>query len=262
VSDESILRFEVNDGLAHIELDRPPGNPITVELARELRSLAIRCDEDPRVRAVLLSSTAATFCVGGDVKDFARQGEHLPVHLKELTTDLHAAISRFARMDAPVVAAVNGHAAGAGMSLACSADLVVAAETAVFTLGYTRIGLTLDGSSSYFLPRLIGLRRTMELALTNRKLSAREACEWGLVTEVVPDAELLPRATALASALAAGPTRSFGGVKRLCQASFAETLESQMEQETRVIAAAARTADGAEGIAAFVAKRPAAFAGR
>jgi 2-(1,2-epoxy-1,2-dihydrophenyl)acetyl-CoA isomerase len=217
--------------------------------------------EGTAVRAVVISSSKPNFSVGGDLKEFATLGDALPAHLKELTTDLHAAVSRFARMDAPVITAVRGHAAGAGMSLAISADIVIAADTAVFTLAYTRIAFTPDGSSTFFLPRLIGLRRTMELALTNRPLSAIEAHNWGLVTELVPDSAVNERAVELAATLANGPTRSFGGVKRLCLASFAENLESQMELETRTIADAARGADAREGLAAFVAKRPARFIG-
>lgn len=257
MSTDPTVRLEVRDAVAHIELTAS----VTRHSAAELRSIAIRCDEDPTIRAVLIASSRPNFSVGGDLKEFSKLGDGLPAHLKELTTDLHAAVSRFARMNAPVITAVRGQAAGVGMSLAVSADIVVAADTAVFTLAYSRIAFTPDGSSTYFLPRLIGLRRTMELALTNRALSATEARDWGLVTEVVPDAELQARAESLATMLASGPTRSFGGIKRLCHASFTENLESQMELETRTIADAARTADAREGLDAFVAKRPARFVG-
>jgi 2-(1,2-epoxy-1,2-dihydrophenyl)acetyl-CoA isomerase len=179
-----------------------------------------------------------------------------------MTMYLHAAISRFARMRAPLVAAVNGTAAGAGFSLVCAADLVVAAESARFTMAYTRAGLTPDGSSTYFLPRLVGTRRALELMLTNRTLSAAEALEWGLVNRVVPDAELEEQATSLARSLAAGPTAAFGSVKRLVENSTRDSLESQMEHEARAIADAARSPDAREGIDAFFAKRAAKFSGR
>lgn len=256
------LRFEVSGEVARLTINRPPANALDGVLARELRYAALRCDEDPGIRAVLLSGAGSTFCSGGDVKFFAESAEGLPSLLKELTTDFHAAVSRFTRMDAPVVAAVHGHAAGAGMSLVCAADLVIAADTALFTLAYGRIGLTPDGSSTYFLPRLIGLRRTMELALTNRTLSATEALDWGIVTRVVPEAELLETAGALAASLASGPTLAIGGAKRLYHAAWNDTLESQMELEARTIADMARTADGKEGVAAFVAKRRPKFLGR
>ena len=130
------------------------------------------------------------FCAGGDLKSFADQGNGLPGHVKEVTAYLHAAISRFVWMDAPVVAAVNGPAGGAGLSLVCATDLAIAAESAKFVMAYTRAGLAPDGSSTYFLSKLIGMRRAKELALTNRTLSAAEALEWGLINRVVPDAEL------------------------------------------------------------------------
>ncbi|HYD47865.1 MAG TPA: enoyl-CoA hydratase-related protein, partial [Terriglobales bacterium] len=141
------------------------------------------------------------------------------------------------------------------MSLACAADLVVAAESAKFTMAYTRAGLVPDGSSSYFLSRIVGLRRALELTLTNRVLSAAEALALGIVTRVAPDAELRPQAEALASELAEGATHSLGLAKRLLHQGWNNTLESQMELESRAIADAARTPNAREGILAFVEKR-------
>jgi 2-(1,2-epoxy-1,2-dihydrophenyl)acetyl-CoA isomerase len=257
------LRFEVADGVAAITLDRPDAaNAIDLALGRELMQVAIRCDEDPGVRAVLLTGTGRMFCAGGDLKAFASYGERLPAALKELTTYLHAATSRFARMAAPLVVAVNGAAAGAGMSLAVSGDLVLMAESAKLAMAYTAAGLSPDGSSTFFLPRLVGLRRAQELMFTNRRLSAAEALDWGLVNQVVPDADLARVASELAAQLADGATRAFGTVKSLLASSFQESLETQMELEARGIAAMAGTADGREGIEAFVAKRAAKFTGR
>jgi 2-(1,2-epoxy-1,2-dihydrophenyl)acetyl-CoA isomerase len=182
-------------------------------------------------------------------------------HLKEVTTYLHAAVSRFTRMDAPVIAAVNGTAAGAGMSMVCCCDIVLAAESAKFTMAYTRVGLTPDGSSTYFLPRIVGLKRALELTLTNRMLSAQEACEWGIVNKVVPDAQLQAEAETLAAQLAAGATGALGSAKRLLHSGWTETLETQMELETQSIAVRAHTTDGREGIAAFLEKRTAKFTG-
>jgi 2-(1,2-epoxy-1,2-dihydrophenyl)acetyl-CoA isomerase len=258
VQDPTIL-FEVQGGVARIVLNRPKAaNSINLDLARELVRAATRCDEDPAVRAVAITGTGNTFCVGGDLKSFAAQGERLPHHLREVTTHLHAAVSRLARMDAPVIAAVNGTAA-AGMSLACACDLVLAAESARFTMAYTRVGLTPDGSSSYFLPRLVGLRRAMELTLTNRVLSAREALDWGIVSQVIADGELEAQVDALASDLASGATEAFGASKRLLHGGWSETLETQLEQEGRTISNASRTTDGREGIAAFLEKRAPRF---
>jgi 2-(1,2-epoxy-1,2-dihydrophenyl)acetyl-CoA isomerase len=257
------IRFAADDGVARITLARPDhANALDLTMMRELMEAAIACDEDPSVRAVLIDSEGRLFCAGGDLAEFARAGDALPKLLKEATVYLHAAISRLARMRAPVVAAVHGHAAGAGFSLAMSCDLVLAASSAKFTMAYTRAGLVPDGASTYFLPRVIGRRRTLELMITNRTLSAAEAMEWGLINRVVDDDKLADEARTLAREIAAGPTGSFGSVKRIVLRSESETLESQMEIEARAIADAARSADGQEGIRAFLAKKPPQFTGR
>lgn len=255
------LRYELEDGVARITLDRPPGNAIDLGLARELMRVATHCDEAPQVRAVLISSSGKMFCAGGDISEFSEAGEDLPLLLKELTTYLHTAVSRFARMRAPVVAAVNGSAAGGGLSLVLASDIVLAAESASFHYGYSSIGFSPDGSSTYFLPRVLGMRRALEFALTSRSLSAEEAFQWGLVTGVVPDPELDGAASTLATELAAGPTESFGASKRLFHAAWTASLETQMELETRTLAETTRTSDAREGISAFLEKRSAEFSG-
>src|SRR3954462_3018747 len=217
------LLYEVKDHVARITLNRPDAaNALDMEMARDLMHVSISASEDPTVRAVILTGAGKMFSGGGDLKSFAAQGDALPGHLKEVALYLHAAISRFVRMDAPVIAAVNGTAGGGGMSLCLFADVVLAAESAKFTLAYTRAGLSPDGGSTYFLPRLIGLRRALELALTNRVLTAKEAQDWGIVTRVVADAELQGEAQALASQLASGATRAIGAAKRLLHHSFGE----------------------------------------
>jgi 2-(1,2-epoxy-1,2-dihydrophenyl)acetyl-CoA isomerase len=223
--------------------------------------VSILCEESPDVRAVLLTGSGKMFCSGGDLRSFAEKGDALPAGLKVLTAYLHAASSRFARMNAPMVVAVNGAAAGAGFSLAVAGDLVVAGESAKFTLAYTAAGLSPDGSSTWTLPRLVGTRRAQELMLTNRRLSAAEALDWGLVTRVVPDEELSDASRALARELAQGPTRAYGVVKTLLLSSHAEGLETQMEHEARGIAAMGGTPDGREGIQAFLETRAPKFTG-
>jgi 2-(1,2-epoxy-1,2-dihydrophenyl)acetyl-CoA isomerase len=258
------LLFEVRDHVAYITLNRPEAaNAMNLELAQELEQVALECEENVNVRTVLLTGAGKMFCGGGDVKAFAgREPTHLPAYLKRVTLYLHQAIHRFARMRAPLVMAVNGSAGGGGMSLACAGDIVLAGESARFTMAYTRIGLTPDGSSTYYLPRIIGLRRTMELALTNRTLSAHEAEAIGLVTRVVPDDQLIAQAETLGNELAQGPTRAYGGVKRLLYSSLNTPLHEQMELESEWIAEMARTWDAQEGIAAFVAKRAPKFNGQ
>jgi 2-(1,2-epoxy-1,2-dihydrophenyl)acetyl-CoA isomerase len=194
------LDYSIRDGVASISLARPAAyNALNLEMTRELFLAAIRADEDTAVRAILVTGAGKAFCGGGDVKSFADAGAGAPAILKELTTYLHAAISRLCRARKPVITAVNGVAAGGGMSLALTGDLVLAAESARFTMAYAKIAAAPDGSSTYFLPRLIGMRRAFELYYTNRVLSAREAMEWGLVNRVHADEELAGAARALAA---------------------------------------------------------------
>lgn len=250
-------------GVAHITLHRPDAaNGIDLRMAEELLAAATGLADDPTVRAVLLTGSGARFCGGGDVKAFADLGAGLGHHIREITVPLHAAISQLVRLDAPVVCAVQGSAAGAGLGLVAAADLVLAGESAKFVMAYTGIGLTPDGASSYFLPRIVGTTRALELALTNRVLDAAEALEWGLVTRVVPDTELADEAASLAATLATGPTRAFGAVKRLIHGSLEHTLDQHLACESEEMARAGGTADAAEGVAAFVTKRRPEFRGR
>ena len=258
------LLYEFKGGVAHLTLNRPDAaNAINLEMARELEEASLKCEEDPAVRAVVLTGAGKMFCGGGDLKAFAAQPPaELPAFLKRTTFYLHEAIHRFARMRAPLVVAVNGNAGGGGMSLAMAGDIVLAVESARFTMGYTRVGLTPDGSSTYFLPRIIGLRKSMDLMLTNRMLTAREAEAMGLVTRVVPDASLKDESEKLVHELAAGPTNAYAGVKRLLYATATYQLAEQMELETEFIADMGRTADAQEGIGSFLAKRAPKFSGK
>jgi 2-(1,2-epoxy-1,2-dihydrophenyl)acetyl-CoA isomerase len=257
------LTVERANHVATLTLNRPEAyNSLNMVLGRELFSASLELDEDPDVRCIVITGAGRAFCAGGDVKDFVDNLGRIGAHIKELTTYLHGAVSRLCRSDKPVIVAVNGIAAGGGFSFALCGDLVVAAESAKFTMAYSKIAATPDGSSSYFLPRLIGLRRAMELYFTNRVLTAREALEWGLVTRVVPDAELKSTVTALAAELAQGPTKAFGAAKRLLHQSTWESLETQMELEAQAIAASGRTEDFRAGVTAFAQKATPTFQGR
>jgi 2-(1,2-epoxy-1,2-dihydrophenyl)acetyl-CoA isomerase len=259
----SSICLERDRGIATVTLDRPDhANALHLEMARELMQAAIEIDEDESVRAVLLTANGRMFCAGGDLAAMKEAGDGASAYLKEMAGYLHLAISRFARMRAPVIAAVNGTAAGAGFSMVCATDLAIAAESAKFTMAYTHAGLTPDGSSTWFLPRIVGQRRALELMLTNRVLNSADALEWGIVNQVVADEELMTTAERLAVHLVEGPTGAFGVVKQLVVNSAIDGLESQMELETRGIADAARTDDGREGIAAFLEKRNPKFTGR
>ena len=250
------LEWTRDGGVVTLRFNRPEAaNALDMTMGKELLDASIRCDESDDIGAVVLTGSGRMFCAGADIKAWPPAGAELAVEIKELTTYLHAAISRFTRMRAPLICAVNGAAAGAGMSLSLIGDLAYAAESAWFTMAYSRIGMTPDGSSTYFLPRIVGLRRARELSLTNRRLTAQEAAAWGLVNYVVPDADLLDEARKMAAQLAAGPTETIGAMKRLYHAGWTDTLESQMETETREIAASAKRPQAAEGIAAFLEKR-------
>jgi 2-(1,2-epoxy-1,2-dihydrophenyl)acetyl-CoA isomerase len=254
--------YAVDEGVCRITLRRPDrGNAMNPRLTKELFETVVSCEIDPSVRAVLIDAEGPMFCAGGDLGAFAHADVDLPRLLKRMTVDLPAAISRIARMEVPVIAAVQGAAAGGGFSLAAACDIVLAGHSAKFTLAYTRAGLAPDGSSTYFLPRLVGRRRALELMLLNPTLSATDALDAGLITQVVDDAELSDQACALARSLAQGPTGAFGAVKRLILASANETLESQMELEASAIIAAATSDEGREGISAFLEKRRPNFTG-
>lgn len=258
-----MVRYEVTDNIATITLNRPEVyNALDLSLGRGLFHATIEADEDRAVRCIVVTGAGKAFCAGGDVKVFNDNADRIGGVIKELTTYFHGAISRLARTPKPVIMAVNGVAAGGGMSLALAGDLAVAAESARFTMAYSKIAASPDGSSSYFLPRIIGLRRALELHYTNRSLSAREAMDWGLVTRVHPDTEFSSSVAALAAELAEGPTLAFGRAKLLFHQSTQESLETQMELESQAIAASGHTEDFRNGVAAFVRKESAVFRGR
>lgn len=257
------IAVSVEDGVAEVVLDRPDAhNTIDLCLAEELLAAAHDLHRRGDVRAVLLRGSGRWFCAGGDLRSFADVGDEVGHHLELLVTSLHGAILRLRGLDAPLVAAVQGSVAGAGFSLACGADLLVAGASTRFVMAYGAVGLTPDGAGSWFLPRLVGLGRALDLALTNRVLSAAEAEAWGIVTRVVPDDDVEAEGRALARSLAAGPTRSFGATRRLLHASLGRSLEEQVQEEQRELSAAADRADGREGIAAFLEKRAPVFEGR
>jgi 2-(1,2-epoxy-1,2-dihydrophenyl)acetyl-CoA isomerase len=257
------ITYEFADAVATITLNRPAAyNALDLTLGRELFAAALEADEDRAVRCVVVTGAGNAFCAGGDVKAFHESADRAGILIKQLTTYLHGAVSRLARSPKPVVMAVNGIAAGGGMSLALAGDLVVAAESAKFSMAYSKIAASPDGSSSYFLPRMIGLRRSLELHYTNRTLSAREAMDWGLVNRVHPDAEFRTATATFARELAQGPTAAFGRAKLLFHQSTQESLETQMELEAQAIAQSSATEDFRNGVAAFVQKKPARFAGR
>ena len=255
------VQVETRGAVALVTLNRPEsGNALNLQVAMDLLAAAMTCARNAAVRAVVLSGAGRHFCFGGDLRAF---GTHAPGddYVRELTTYLHAAISQFMRMDAPVIAAVNGTAAGAGVGLVAMADLALCAHSSKFNLAYTQAGLTPDAGTTFLLPRTLGLKRSMELLLLNRSLTSEEALEWGLVNEVVPDERLLSRALETAEKLAQGANGAFGATKRLIAHSIG-ALESQMVLESVTIARHAVGPEGREGVSAFLEKRKPRFPGR
>jgi 2-(1,2-epoxy-1,2-dihydrophenyl)acetyl-CoA isomerase len=258
------IRLTIDAGIGRLELHRPDAaNAINLAVATELQDAAHRLAAHPTLRVVVLTGAGARFCGGGDVPDFATKSPaELPAYLAEITAHLHPAIQTMVDLDAPVIAAVQGSAAGAGLGLVLASDLVIAARSTKFVMAYTAIGMSPDGSSSWFLPRIVGQRRAMELALTNRVLSAEEALDWGIVTTLVDDDALTAAADELATKLAAGPTAAFGRTARLIGNAWDATLNQHLAEERRELTASGAAHDGQEGVAAFAAKRPPTFEGR
>jgi 2-(1,2-epoxy-1,2-dihydrophenyl)acetyl-CoA isomerase len=254
------IQFDKKGAIARIGLNRPDAaNGIDSLLASELKQAAHLCDVDPQLKVVILSASGRFFCAGGDLKEMLSHGDEIGVAAQALADDFHAAISTLSRMQAVLIIAVNGVAAGGGFSLTLIGDLVIAAESASFTLAYTRAGLCPDGASSHFLPRLVGLRKAQELMLCNPTLDAREACELGLVTRVVADQDLIAETDQLADELASGARLSGAYARKLLVASPDNDLEAQMTLEGQLLAQCAASPDGREGIQAFVDKREPEF---
>ncbi|MDO8399106.1 MAG: enoyl-CoA hydratase/isomerase family protein [Bradyrhizobium sp.] len=209
-----------------------------------------------------MAANGPSFTVGGDLGLFAgTEREQLPNRLRRMIDSYHLAIERLTSIDAPVVAAVRGGAGGGGLGLLYAADIVVAADDARFALGYGALGLTADGGNTWFLPPMVGMRRAQELFLLNRRLTAQEALEFGLVSRLAASDAVENEAAALTAKLAAGPTRAYGAVRRMLRQSFETGLSNQLEAEKESIVVASRSDDAQEGIAAFVAKRRPQFRG-
>ena len=229
-------------------------NSIDPAWVTELGEAVERCRSG--VRVLLIGAEGPAFTVGGDLQHFSGRLADLDRALNEMIPPYHAALEQIAALEAPVVAAVRGAIAGGGLGLAWCSDIVIASEDAVFATGFAKLGLSGDGGSSWWLPRLVGLRRAQELLLRNRVLRAEVALEWGLVTEVVAPDALEARAE-----LAAGPTHALGHIRRLLRLSATQTLTEQLAAEAAAARACGATADAREGIAAFTERRAPRFGG-
>lgn len=254
--DHSPVLFEQEGSVAYLTLNRPAqGNAMNMDLVASLLREVVRCETSKDVRCVVLCANGKLFCAGGDVSAMMEAGENRAAYLAQLAGTLHLSISRLAKLSKPVIVEVNGPAAGAGFPLAMAGDVVFASEKASFQTAYAGIGLTADGSSTWTLPRLVGQRKAQELLLLNERVSAADALEMGLVTRVIAEDELSSKVRAAAERMAAGPVNALGGIKSLLTRSFESSLESQMEEELRLMVKAGSSPESIEGIAAFMEKR-------
>jgi 2-(1,2-epoxy-1,2-dihydrophenyl)acetyl-CoA isomerase len=263
VNTEQVLLDIDVDGIARLRLNRPAAaNGLDVPLLQALHAAILRCHADPRVRVVILSGEGRNFCAGGGVRRFASTGEALPDYLREATAWLQLATAALVHLKAPVIAAVHGYAAGGGgFGLVCAADLVIAARSAKFFSGAVRVGMAPDAGTTVTLTQVVGLRKAMELLLTNPTLDAAKALEYGLVNRIVPDEDLADEALGLARELAALPPLALSATKRLVWSGVGAGLDTQLPEEARTVSELSGTADAREGLAAVIEQREPRFTG-
>jgi len=262
MSDFNELTLDIVDGLATITLNRPDRlNALNQELKAELLA-AVRQIGAPRsgVRCLLLTGSGRGFCAGADLADGAVGPRADPG--ATLLDTYHPLLQELAALEMPIVSAVNGVAAGAGMSLAISADIVIAAETAYFLQAFINIGLVPDAGSTFILPRLVGTARARAMMMLGEKVPAQTALEWGMIYRVVKDDALMTEARLIAQKLADGPTNSLSSIRKLMAASSGNSFAEQLHAEAQAQRAAGQTSDSAEGVIAFLEKRAPKFRGQ
>ena len=260
---ETIL-YEVRDGVARITLNRPEKlNSFTAQMHGELAAAFDDAAARDDVRAVLLTGAGRGFCAGQDLADRAVSPGGAAVDLGDSVERFYSPlVRRLTGLTKPVICAVNGVAAGAGANIALACDIVLAARSAKFIQSFANIGLIPDSGGSWVLPRLVGQARALGLALTGEPLPAERAADWGLIWACLDDADLMPQADALAAKFARGPTRGLAEIKRLIRTAGSFALPEQLERERDAMRELGFSDDYAEGVAAFVAKRPPVFTGR
>lgn len=262
--DKGPVLLDVSEGIAHLRLNRPDAaNGMSVELLSALCDAIMACHGHPDLRVVLLTGEGANFCAGGDVRAFASKGDKLPDYIRQATAYLQNAVTGLLRLEAPVIASVQGFAAGGGgFGLVCASDIVIAAESAKFLAGATRVAMAPDAGVSVTLSRLVGLRKAMSILLTNPVISAKEALEMGIVTKVVPDGDLATASLAYARELAAGAPKALAATKRLVWAGTGTSIEQCLSEEARTVSELSGMADAREGLAAVIERRKPNFTGR
>jgi 2-(1,2-epoxy-1,2-dihydrophenyl)acetyl-CoA isomerase len=252
----------VDETVATVRLNDPDSmNALSTAMAADLDAAFADLAAEGSIRCLVLTGTGRAFSAGGDVQSFYDNRDDPDEVMQAILAGLHGAVARMLELPFPTVAAINGVVAGAGMGLAMATDLAIAVDSAIFTMAYTGIGVSPDGSSTWSLPRLVGTRRAMEMILTNRRLSAHEAADLGVVNAVATADEFDEAVDALALRLAAGPTQAFVRARGLVRSSLGADPTAQMAAEAAGIMAAAGTHDFFEGVSAFIEKRPPRFTG-
>ena len=260
------LDLDITDGVATLTMNRPEArNALSMEMRAQLIEVLHDIEHNDNVRCVVLKGAGDHFMAGGDVKGMSESIKKDPSDVRKefliRIHDLHPIMFAMRRMPKPIIASCRGAAAGAGVSMALACDLVIAADDAFFTLAYCKIGTSPDGSSSFHLPRAVGIKKAMEIALLGDRFGAQEAKDIGMINFVVPTAELDAETAALAQRLAAGPTHVYGNTKALFYRSLESEFESQLQAEAEYFADCASRADFREGVSAFVEKRSPNFTG-
>jgi len=246
--------------ILEIALNRPEAyNALNLDVMVMLSDALASAAMDKAIKGVMITGKGKAFCAGGDLKWISQQVADAGPTLHNLAPQFHMAIIEIRRMGKPVVAAINGLAAGGGFSLALACDFRVMAESAVLRQAYTSSGLSIDGGGSFALPRLVGLARALEIAAFDQPISSAKALEWGLVTKVVPDDKVMDESLSMLQGLAKSALHSFAWSKRLLTESFTNTLETQLELERQGFSDCARHPNGQEGIKAFIEKRKPVF---
>lgn len=261
------LEVRYQDGIATLVMNRPEArNALSMNMRAALADVLHDIERDESVRCVVLKGAGEHFMAGGDVKGMGESIKKSPAEIRKefilRIHDLHPIMFAMRRMPKPIIASCQGAAAGAGVSMALACDLVIASEDAFFTLAYCRIGTSPDGSSSFHLPRAVGIKKAMEIALLGDRFDAQTAKAIGMINFVVPTAELEGETNALAQRLAAGPTHVYGNTKALFYRSLESEFEAQLQAEAEYFSDCASRPDFREGVSAFIEKREAKFTGK
>ena len=261
------LEVQYQDGIATLVMNRPEArNALSMDMRAALADVLHDIERDESVRCVVLKGAGEHFMAGGDVKGMGESIKKSPAEIRKefilRIHDLHPIMFAMRRMPKPIIASCQGAAAGAGISMALACDLVIASEDAFFTLAYCRIGTSPDGSSSFHLPRAVGIKKAMEIALLGDRFDAQTAKDIGMINFVVPTAELEVETNALAQRLAAGPTHVYGNTKALFYRSLESEFEAQLQAEAEYFSDCASRPDFKEGVSAFIEKREAKFTGK